>query len=83
MARHDTERVCGQIVCWHVHRPLSRLNGFDELLPDPYGSVDLCLRIGRAGYLIVYESHSMLQHRMEDTDCAPDAISENERFREC
>ena len=69
--------------CVGLRTPVfQELNGFDESLPDQYGSVDLCLRIGRAGYLIVYEPHAVLRHRMEDSDCAAGAIPENERFRE-
>ena len=38
------------------------MGGFDDRFPINHNDVDLCLRIGRAGYRIVYESSAVLKH---------------------
>lgn len=38
------------------------VGGFDKELTDTYGDVDLCLKIRRAGYLIVWTPHAELYH---------------------
>jgi GT2 family glycosyltransferase len=39
------------------------VGGFDEeSLPDAFADVDLCLKMGRAGYLIVYTPFAKLYH---------------------
>lgn len=38
------------------------VGGFDKELTDVYGDVDLCLKMRRAGYLIVWTPHAELYH---------------------
>ena len=39
---------------------LEKVGGFDETLPEPLADVDLCLKMRRAGYLIVYTPFARL-----------------------
>jgi Predicted glycosyltransferases len=36
------------------------IGGFDESLPDPFADIDICLKIRRRGYLIVYSPFAKL-----------------------
>jgi len=38
------------------------VGGYDEALPLAYNDVDFCLRVHKAGYLIVYTPHAELSH---------------------
>ena len=56
---------------------LQKVGGFDESLPESLADVDLCLKMRRAGYLIVYTPFAKLywhapQHDRIDPRC--DAI---------
>ena len=63
---------------------LQDVSGFDESLPESLADVDLCLKMQRAGYLIVYTPFAKLywhapQH--ETADARSDAIM-LERWRD-
>ena len=51
--------------CMMVRRTLfADLGGFDELnLPVAYNDIDFCLRLRRAGYLIVFTPYALLYHK--------------------
>jgi GT2 family glycosyltransferase len=38
------------------------VGGFDEQFPDDYNDIDLCLRLRRAGFAIVYQPHVQATH---------------------
>lgn len=38
------------------------IGGFDENLPFQYSDVDLCLKLRKKGYLIIYTPHAVLYH---------------------
>ena len=49
--------------CMMMRRPVFEgLGGFDEELPVDYNDVDLCLRAGERGMLVVYEPTCVLYH---------------------
>jgi GT2 family glycosyltransferase len=49
--------------CMMVRRSLfEQLGGFDEALGVAYNDIDLCLRIGAAGYCVVYTPYAQLFH---------------------
>jgi GT2 family glycosyltransferase len=53
------------------------VGGFDESLPDAFAEIDLCLKMRRAGYLIVYTSFAKLykhEPRAEKVDMGAEAI---------
>jgi GT2 family glycosyltransferase len=57
----DVTAVTG--ACLAIRRALFRdLGGFDELFPSNYNDVDLCLRVRRAGYRVVYDPAVVLTH---------------------
>lgn len=40
-----------------------KVGGFDEtLFPVAYNDIDLCLKIGKAGYRVIYTPHALLYH---------------------
>ena len=46
-----------------VRRPVfEALGGFDESFPVAFNDVDFCLRLGRAGYRVLYTPHAELTH---------------------
>jgi GT2 family glycosyltransferase len=58
------------------------LNGFEqEALPIAFQDVDYCLRVGRAGYWIVYTPHAVLVHHESATKNAAEKIPENSEVR--
>jgi len=59
----------GMGACMGLRRSVwSRVGGFDErCLPDAWADVDLCLKMRRAGYLIVYTPFAKLyRHRSQN-----------------
>ena len=53
------------------------VGGFDESLPDAFADIDLCLKMRRAGYLIVYTPFAKLykhEPRAEKVDMGGEAI---------
>jgi GT2 family glycosyltransferase len=56
-------RNCSAVssACMLMRRDVfEQVGGFDESLPGPLADVDFCLKIGRAGYLIVYTPFAKL-----------------------
>jgi GT2 family glycosyltransferase len=53
---HSSVQVRGNTAAVMMVRreAFAAVGGFDEQFPDDYNDVDLCLRLGRAGYRIVY-----------------------------
>ena len=39
-----------------------KLGGFDEIFPVNYNDVDLCLRVGKAGFRIIQECRARMEH---------------------
>jgi len=53
------------------------IGGFDESLPDVFADIDLCLKMRRAGYLIVYTPFAKLykhEPRAEKIDMGNEGI---------
>jgi GT2 family glycosyltransferase len=48
-------------------RAFDQVGGFDERLEVAHNDVDLCLRLRREGYLIVYTPHALLYHHESGT----------------
>ncbi|WP_158089535.1 glycosyltransferase family 2 protein [Magnetofaba australis] len=48
-------------------RVFEEVGGFDEQLAVGYNDVDLCLRVGDAGYAIVYDGHTVMTHHESAT----------------
>ena len=83
---HEDTGYCGRIAlvqdysavtaaCMMVERKVfEEVEGFDERYAVAFNDVDLCLKIRKAGYLIVYDPYAQLNHYesksrgMEDTD---------------
>lgn len=53
------------------------VGGFDESLPDAFADIDICLKMRRAGYLIVYTPFAKLykhEPRADKIDMSSEAI---------
>jgi len=53
------------------------IGGFDETLPDEFAQIDLCLKIRRSGYLIVYTPLAKLywdSSSADDIDTSSEAV---------
>ena len=57
------------------------VGGFEEELSVAFNDVDLCLRIGKAGYKIVYNPHVELYHYESKTRGAEDTPEKVRRFQ--
>jgi GT2 family glycosyltransferase len=69
--------------CMGIRRSLFvELGGFDLIFPVNYNDIDLCLRVRRSGYLIVYEPRSVLRHDECRTRVGGTRNIERERFYE-
>lgn len=81
-ATRDVSAVTG--ACLAVRKELfDQVGGFDERFPVNYNDVDLCLRIVRAGYRIVYESAALLRHHECRTRRGGVALSERQQWYSC
>lgn len=70
--------------CLAVGKQLfDQVGGFDERFPINYNDVDLCLRIMRAGYRIVYESTAVLRHYECQTRRGGVAFTERQQWYSC
>ncbi|MDY3249777.1 MAG: glycosyltransferase family 2 protein [Candidatus Choladocola sp.] len=56
--------------------------GFEEKLAVAFNDVDFCLRVGRAGYLTVYDPYVELYHYESKTRGAEDTKEKVRRFQE-
>ncbi|HEX3745611.1 MAG TPA: glycosyltransferase [Bryobacteraceae bacterium] len=59
------------------------VGGFDDRFPINYNDVDLCLRIGRAGYRIVYEASVILRHYECQTRRGGVSLRERQQWYGC
>lgn len=65
MRLEETIRDCSAVTaaCMMMRRSVfDELGGFDENLPLEFNDVDLCLRLGQRGYLVVYTPRALLYH---------------------
>lgn len=77
-------RNCSAVsaACLLVRRDVfAEVGGFDEKLPAALADVDLCLKMRRAGYLIVYTPFAKLYHHASHADRTID-MSVGELMRE-
>jgi GT2 family glycosyltransferase len=62
----DVSAVTG--ACMMVRRDaFERVGGFDERLPVAYNDIDFCLKLRRAGYVVVYTPYATLYHHESAT----------------
>ena len=73
---YDVTAVTG--ACLAIRKPLfDLLGGFDEGFINGYEDVDLCLRVGRAGYRIRYASEATVTHLESQTAGRFDHVRHN------
>ena len=66
IAIRDCTAVSG--ACMMIPRKVfERVGGFDEQLSITYNDIDLCLRIRKLGYLVVYTPYAVLHHYEQAT----------------
>lgn len=58
-----------------------RVGGFEERLPVAFNDVDFCLRIGAAGYLVVYNPEAEAYHYESKSRGAEDSAEKVARFQ--
>ena len=58
-----------------------RVGGFSEELTVAFNDVDLCLKVRREGYLIVYDPYAQLYHMESKTRGAEDSKEKVQRFQ--
>ena len=56
------------------------VGGFDESLPVAFNDVDLCMKIRRAGYLIVFTPYAEAYHHESKSRGAEDTPQKRARF---
>lgn len=59
-----------------------QVDGFDENFPNNYNDVDLCLKIGKAGYKVLLEASARVEHRESATRKTGIRYGERRRFME-
>ena len=68
--------------CMMVRADLfASIGGFEEKLAVAFNDVDLCLRINRAGYLVVYDPYAELYHHESLTRGPEDSKQKTRRFQ--
>jgi GT2 family glycosyltransferase len=81
-ATRNVSAVTG--ACLAVRKQVfTEVGGFDDRFPINYNDVDLCLRILRSGYRIVYESSVVLRHYECRTRRGGVALSERQQWYAC
>ncbi len=81
----DVARNCSAVTgaCMLVSRAMfERVNGFNIQLPIEYNDVDLCLRIVREGYRIVYVPDAQLYHYESATRRGTRCLEDEGRVKE-
>lgn len=58
-----------------------KVGGFDEKLAVAFNDMDLCLRVGQAGYLVVYDPYVQLTHAESKTRGPEDSKEKTRRFQ--
>ncbi|MDF0643258.1 MAG: glycosyltransferase family 2 protein [Nitrospira sp.] len=79
----DTVRNCSAVTaaCMMVPKHVfTMVRGFDEQLPVEFNDVDLCLRIHREGYRIVYSPDAVLYHHENATRKGRRSPCDEKRF---
>ncbi len=68
--------------CMMVRRSaFEEVGGFEEKLAVAFNDVDLCLKLGEAGYLVVYDPYAELIHDESKTRGAEDTKEKTRRFQ--
>jgi GT2 family glycosyltransferase len=81
-ATRNVSAVTG--ACLAVRKQVfAEVGGFDDRFPINYNDVDLCLRILRSGYRIVYESSVVLRHYECQTRRGGVALPERQQWYAC
>ena len=57
-----------------------KIKGFDEIYKNGYEDVDLCLKVGELGYLIIYCPESVVYHYESITEGRKDSETENKNL---
>ena len=57
-----------------------KVNGFEEKLAVAFNDIDLCLKVRKAGYLIVYDSEALLYHHESISRGKEDTLEKLNRF---
>ena len=69
--------------CLMVRRDVfEKVSGFDETMPVIFNDVDLCLRIRRDGYVVLYTPHAQLYHYEGSTRGRRDPKRDRKVFQE-
>lgn len=75
----DVAAVTG--ACLAIRKDLfHHLGGFDQAFPVNYNDADLCLRVRKAGYRVLYEAGAVLLHRECQTRKGGVSFAERERW---
>ncbi len=81
-ATRNVSAVTG--ACLAVRKQVfAEVGGFDDRFPINYNDVDLCLRISRSGYRVVYESSVVLRHYECQTRRGGVALPERQQWYAC
>ena len=57
-----------------------KVNGFEEKLAAAFNDIDLCLKVRKAGYLIVYDPEALLYHHESISRGKEDTLEKRNRF---
>ena len=57
-----------------------KVNGVEEKLAVAFNDIDLCLKVRKAGYLIVYDSEALLYHHESISRGKEDTLEKRNRF---
>lgn len=57
-----------------------KVNGFEEKLAVAFNDIDLCLKVRKAGYLIVYDPEALLYHHESISRGKEDTLEKRNRF---
>lgn len=69
--------------CFMVTREaFEKVDGFEERLAVAFNDVDFCLKVGKAGYLVVYNPYVELYHHESKTRGPEDSEAKKRRFQE-
>lgn len=64
----------------HEKEVYEKVNGFEEKLAVAFNDIDLCLKVRKAGYLIVYDSEALLYHHESISRGKEDTLEKRNRF---
>ena len=73
---------CVTAACVLIRRSVwNEINGLDEAFKVAFNDVDLCMRIRKAGYLVVWTPYAELYHYESKSRGAEDTIEKQGRFK--